>query len=278
MRCFAGSVPEGADIAYTFLFDTSFRPPQILLEGSRADVQAYLQQMDRIICISQSQIKKESHADIYKSAEVTVRSELEKQLGAEQTKARRLAEECDVLRVRLEELSRAARADEETIRKSAEQQWRERVAELKEEGGRLTTYMTEQLIDARAEIRSLNERLMVRDGQLKKSQGRGQLGELEFAETARSAGWTLERISGQARECDFKMDYCGIDVRFEIKNHTTNIPADDIKKFRRDMEEHRPLPITRVAYSAQSGKMILDKYLSISALLMNRSQSLYLCF
>lgn len=241
MRCFSRAEPAGSDLAYTFLFDTDFKVPQVLLEGTRAEVQSYLSQFHRLLEVERAHIQKETHGDIYKSVEAQLRTERDRLYEVERTKAARLAEECQVLRARLEEIGRGVRADEEAIRMQAERTWRERLAEMREESNKMNTYMSQQLEAVRAELRAAHERLMVRDGQLKKSQGRGQVGELEFAAVASSAaGWTLERISGQARECDFKMNYYGLDVRFEVKNHlATNIPAEDIKKFRRDMEEHR---------------------------------------
>lgn len=251
MRCFyraepiSGSAafgePVEGDLAYTFVFDAAFKVPQLLLEGTRAEVQSYLGQFQRLLEVERAHIQKESHSDIYKSVEAQLRADRDRLYESERAKATRLAEECEVLRARLDEIARGQRADEDAIRQQVERTWRERLAEMREENGKMSTYMSQQLEAARAELRATQERLMVRDGQLKKSQGRGQVGELEFAALASSAaGWNLERISGQARECDFKMNYYGLDVRFEVKNHlATNIPADDIKKFRRDMEEHR---------------------------------------
>ena len=118
--------------------------------------------------------------------------------------------------------------------------WRERLGELKAAGEAATALFREQLEAARADNRCLAERIMGRESALKSSQGRGRIGEDAFAEAAAVyAGWSLERIAGQARACDFKMRVGSFDCRFEIKNHNTPIPLADVQKFQRDMEEHR---------------------------------------
>ena len=221
---------------YTFAFESGFSVPRILLDGDVAEVQAYLQQLQRLMEGQKTWAQKEGQAAVVARLEATIRAESDERVRAAELKARRAEAEVAGLQERLA----AARADEGEVRARAEAPWRERLNEVKEECARTVGLLREQLEAGRAEARGLVEKVTAREMTLRSSQGRGRLGEDAFAEiAAASVGWSLERSAGEARACDFKMRYGTFDVRFEIKNHATPIPGADVQKFHRDMEEHR---------------------------------------
>ena len=244
MRAFQSSVmgPDGF-IAYTFQFEAGFAVPAVLLEGDVPEVQSYLQQVQRLVGNSKDWARAETSAETCKAIEARVRFQLSDQLRTAETdrlRCAKLAEECESLRARVEEMRSAAHADEDVVRVRLETSWRERLGEIRAESSASLTMLHQHLESMRAENRNLTEKLVGREMQLKSSQGRGRIGEDAFAEAAAAAcGWQLERSAGVARACDFTMRVANFDVRFEIKNHGTSIPGADIQKFYRDMEEHR---------------------------------------
>lgn len=234
--------PDGF-IAYTFQFETGFSIPSILLDGDVAEVQSYLLQVQRLVGCNKDWVRGETNAETCRAIEARIRFQMSDQLRAAETdrlRCAKLAEECEALRARVEEMRSATRADEDGVRTRLESSWRERLAEIKAESAGSLDLLRQQLEIMCIENRSLMEKLIGREMQLKSSQGRGRIGEDAFAEAAAAAcGWQLERSAGVARACDFKMRVANFDVRFEIKNHGTSIPGADIQKFYRDMEEHR---------------------------------------
>jgi hypothetical protein len=235
-RCFQGSVACDGLLAYTFNFTSDFAVPRIFLEGDVLEVQEYLLHFQRLLDGERAI----SQADIYRRAEEKVRGELGAEMGrlsrlleGEKARAQALSGELDVIKG-------LARADEDALRMRIEAVWRERLAETRAQSESTAALFREQMEAARAEVKSLQERVMTRDMTLRSSQGRGRIGEDAFAEAAeRLAGWNLERSAGEARACDFVMKAGTYNVRFEIKNHNTSIPGADISKFQRDLEEHR---------------------------------------
>jgi hypothetical protein len=260
MRCFQSSM-AGAEghVLYTFGFDSNFAVPRLLLDGDVTDVQAYLQQVQRLMEGQKTWAQKEGQATVVARLEAGLRAESEERVRAAEVRARRAEAEMAGLQERLA----AARADEGEVRARIEAPWRERLTEVREECGQMIGLLREQLEAGRTESRGLMERIAARDMTLRSSQGRGRLGEDAFAEAATSAvGWQLERSAGEARACDFKMRYGGFDVRFEIKNHATPIPGADVQKFYRDMEEHRECTgvgifvALNVALTATKGRLL----------------------
>lgn len=129
---------------------------------------------------------------------------------------------------------------EEEIRRRCDDAWTGRLLSVKEENDRLVGFMRAEMEELKRGLREAQERLYARELGTRVAQRRGRAGEDEFAAAALATqGWTLERVSDQARACDFFMRYNGCCVRFEVKNHENAVPGEDIKKFRRDMEEHR---------------------------------------
>ncbi len=260
MRCYQSSL-AGTDghVFYTFAFKSDFAMPRLLLDGDVHDVQAYLQQLQRLTESQKTWMQKESQSAVLAAAEAEKRAEMEEPIRTAEGKARRLETEVTGLQERLA----AARADEGEVRARIEAPWRERLVEMREECGRAVGLLREQLEAGRAEARGLMEKVAARDLTLRSSQGRGRLGEDAFAEAAAATvGWQLERSAGEARACDFKMRYGTFDVRFEIKNHATPIPGADVQKFYRDMEEHREstgvgvFVALNVALTATKGRLL----------------------
>ncbi len=234
-------------IELSLCLQDSFTVPNILMNGSISEVQEFLGFFDTFIKREHDAFNRQMAKDVGTSIEETIRKTLGEEHSAEIVRFRR---EIDVLERRLRETSgeaasmkgqldvlrSTARTAEEEIRKRLDEDWTRRLAAIKEEQDRMTTFLKEELIEAREQIRTF----MARESTLKSSVRRGRAGEDGFAAAAETAcGWKLDRIADEARACDFKMDYNGCCVRFEIKNHESSVPGEDIKKFRRDLEEHR---------------------------------------
>jgi hypothetical protein len=247
MRCFQGSLACDGLLNYTFQFESTFAVPRTLLEGDISDVQSYLLQFQRLLDAERGWIQKEGAGEAYKRAEADVRGELRGIVEGKEREISRLVRDLEAARTaakvaeaEAEAMRAAGRAEEESMRARLEVGWRERLGELKAVNEQNVALLREQLEAARTENRGLADRIIGREAALKSSQGRGRIGEDAFAEAAAVyAGWSLERIAGQARACDFKMRVNSFDCRFEIKNHNTPIPLADVQKFQRDMEEHR---------------------------------------
>ncbi len=231
-------------IELSLLLEDGFTVPNILTTGSIKEVQEFLGAFDTFMRREHDAFSRQLSKDVGASIEEEVRRTLGEEHRSEVAKLRR---EIDGLERRLREVTGEAatmkgqlevvrsegRAIEEEIRTRLESDWNRRLKELKEEQERLTTFLKTELVSAQ-------EKLMTRESVLKSSVRRGRAGEDEFSAAAESAcNWKLERIADEARACDFKMDYNGCCIRFEIKNHESSVPGEDIKKFRRDLEEHR---------------------------------------
>lgn len=252
MKCFVKleNHSDSHDL-YSFQIEKSFTLPRILMDGTVNEVQEFLGFFDGFFCREKDAFNKKQLKDITQQLEETIRGEVKEQFDRRlhqlqrdlDIAERRLKEsggEIATLRGQLEGVYAAGRTQEEEIRGRIDETWKERIAELKEEHNSWKKYFEERLQESQTELRAAQERLALRESALKTSARRGRAGEDAFAEAAAAAcGWNLERIADQARACDFKMDYNGTLVRFEIKNHEHSVPGEDIKKFRRDLEEHR---------------------------------------
>ncbi len=242
-------------VSYSFKLEKSFTLPSILASGTVNEVQEFLGFFDGFFSREKDAFNKKQLKDVTMGLEESIRTEVQEQFDRQIHQLRReldIAErrlkesggEAAALRGQLEGLmasmGAAGRIQEEEIRSRIDESWKERIAELKEEHNTWKRFFEERLQESQAELKAAQEKLFTRDSALKTSARRGRAGEDAFAEAASSAvGWNLERIADQARACDFKMDYNGTLVRFEIKNHEHSVPGEDIKKFRRDLEEHR---------------------------------------
>ncbi len=234
-------------IELSLCLQDSFTIPNILMNGTVIEVQEFLGFFDTFIKREHDAFNRQMAKDVGTSIEETIRKTLGEEHSAEVARfrreidglERRLREttgEAATMKGQLEVLRSSGRTAEEDIRKRLDEDWTRRLAGIKEEQDRMTTFLKEELAEAREQIRTF----MARESTLKSSVRRGRAGEDGFAAAAEAAcGWSLERIADEARACDFKMDYNGCCVRFEIKNHESAVPGEDIKKFRRDLEEHR---------------------------------------
>jgi hypothetical protein len=238
-------------IELSLQLEESFTIPTILMNGTVTEVQEFIGFFDTFIKRESDAFNRQKLKDVGAAVEEDVRRTLNEEHRVEATKLRkeidglerRLREtvaEAATMKGQLEAVRSDGRAIEEDIRAHIEENWTTRLRDIKEEQDRMITFLKSELAAARDQARGLQDKLMARESVLKSSVRRGRAGEDGFAAAAEVAcGWTLERIADEARACDFKMDYNGCCIRFEIKNHESSVPGEDIKKFRRDLEEHR---------------------------------------
>lgn len=229
----------------------SFTVPNILMNGTVTEVQEFLGFFDAFMKREHEIFTRQKSKDIGASIEEHVRqsmteehivetSRLKKEIDLLERKLRETTGESAALKGQLDVMKSGERTAEDEMRRRIEEDWTKRFKELKEEQERMTTFLKSELSAAKDQIRESQEKLMARESILKSSVRRGRAGEDGFAAAAEaSCNWKLEHIADEARACDFKMDYNGCIVRFEIKNHESAVPGEDIKKFRRDLEEHR---------------------------------------
>ncbi len=253
MKSFISSKPSSEDgyIEYSFQFEQTFTIPQILIDGTVKDVQEFLGFFNSFLRREHEVFSKQQSGVIGASIEESVRrtmseehrvelQRLQKELDTYERRYREISGEAATMRGQLDAARTQMRDIENDIKMRVDDSWRTRLSELRDEHSIMCNYLKEQLGGVKEELRAAQEKLAGRDSVLKSSVRRGRAGEDAFAEAALSAcGWNLERTAGIARACDFQMNYSDCLVRFEIKNHETTVPFEDIKKFRRDMEEHR---------------------------------------
>ncbi len=238
-------------IQVTCQFEKTFTVPRILMEGTVNEVQNFLQFFDSFYKREKELFAKHQLKDVGSNVEEMVRRQMEeehrismqrlqRELDAAERRYREVQGEAAALKGQIDAADAVSRTNNEFIVRQIDATWRQRLKEVREEQERSLGFIKEQLAYSNTELKAAQEKLMARESVLKSSVRRGKAGEDSFAAAAEAAcGWQLDRISDQARACDFKMDYNGCTVRFEIKNHETSVPGEDIKKFRRDMEEHR---------------------------------------
>lgn len=242
MRAFKYSSPaEGSNIIeYTWALPENYKVPQQLLTCSVEELQELLTFLDGFTRREKEAFKRSAAADISADIERSVRTECERVVMAAKRELSAAAAEVATLKGMLNVYRAEGRAMEDEIRRRCDDAWTGRLLGAKEENDKMMAYMRSEMENVRGELKEAQERLYTRESALKVSQRRGRAGEDEFAAAALAAqGWTLERVSDQARACDFFMNYNGCRVRFEVKNHESAVPGEDVKKFRRDLEEHR---------------------------------------
>ncbi len=110
------------------------------------------------------------------------------------------------------------------------------IQELKQEKNQLLTKLTtkEEKIDA------LQEKLQQRIAVQSNSSKRGQEGERDFQLlTSNMKSWALESVGKTKESADFRANIHSMEVRFEVKNHETEVPyTKNVDKFERDMKQH----------------------------------------
>lgn len=238
-------------IEYTCRFEPSFIVPNILMTGTVNEVQDFLGFFDSFMTREHEAFERRQAHDIGSAIESSVKRQLgeeharvverlQRDLDGAERRYKEVVGEMAGIRGQLDSVMSANKALEDDIRLKVDAAWTNRLTDLKAEQDRMCNFLKEQLAGVKEDLRGAQERLMARESVLKSSVRRGKAGEDSFAEAAAATvGWQLERISDQARACDFAFNYGDCLVRFEIKNHETSVPGEDIKKFRRDMEEHR---------------------------------------
>ncbi len=126
------------------------------------------------------------------------------------------------------------------LRRQAED-LRHRLEELKHEKATLTTKLAakEEKVDA------LQEKLQQRIAVQSNSSKRGAEGERDFQILSSNLkNWTLESVGKTKESTDFRAILHTLEVRFEVKNHETDVPyTKNVDKFERDMKQH---PATKV--------------------------------
>lgn len=235
----------------TICLSNKFTVPNIIMNGTINEVEEFLGFFDTFIRRESEAFNRQKLKDVGAAVEEGIRRQLGEEHSVETLRLKREIDsltnrlretvgEAATMKGQLESIRSNSRSAEEDIRRRLEGDWTRRLSDIKEEQDRMTAFLKSELATARDQVRDAQERLMARESILKSSVRRGRAGEDGFAAAAESScGWTLERIADEARACDFKMDYNGCLVRFEIKNHESSVPGEDIKKFRRDLEEHR---------------------------------------
>ncbi len=227
-------------IEYTWTLRQDYNIPQRLLVCGVEEFQDLLTFMDGFQRREKEAFSRAAAADISADIERTVRAECEGLVAKAKREAAAANAEVATLKGMLAGYREEGRAMEDEIRRRCDDAWTGRLLGMKEENDRLVGFLREEMEELKKGLREAQERLYARDLSTRVAQRRGKAGEDEFAAAAAAAqGWTLERVSDQARACDFRMNYNGCCVRFEVKNHENSVPGEDIKKFRRDMEEHR---------------------------------------
>ncbi len=108
----------------------------------------------------------------------------------------------------------------------------------------MVEFYKEQLTTATQRTVVLEEKLLEKTAINKTSSRRGRAAEETFAEQAAAVcGWSCERTADVSHSCDYRAVIAGLTVLFELKNYTNIVPAKEIQKFRRDMDEHREVHV-----------------------------------
>jgi hypothetical protein len=106
-------------------------------------------------------------------------------------------------------------------------------------------HLNAKLTTKEEKIDLLQEKLQQRIAIQSNSSKRGQEGEKDFkALTSNIKSWILESVGKTKESTDFRSLIHTLEVRFEVKNHETEVPyAKNVDKFERDMKTH---PNTKV--------------------------------
>jgi len=105
----------------------------------------------------------------------------------------------------------------------------------------MVQFYKNQLMVSNERSVALEEKLFDRNAAMKSSVRRGRYAEEEFAEQAAANGLNCERTADMSHCGDYIATIAGLSVMFEIKNYTNVVPAKEVQKFRRDMDEHREI-------------------------------------
>jgi hypothetical protein len=171
----------------------------------------------------------------------------------------RLGAQVQRLQLQLQRCEQQLEDDKRRARESVENEYKGMIAELKGVAARTAEDYTVKLAASRAaademvqfyknqlttsneRAAALEEKLFDRTAAMKSSVRRGRYAEEEFAAQAAANGWNCERTADTSHCGDYTASIAGLTVMFEIKNYTNVVPAKEVQKFRRDMDEHREI-------------------------------------
>lgn len=154
-----------------------------------------------------------------------------------------------------EEAIRIARAElraEATSNTKLLTELSERISDLKKEKQSLYDKLSikedehkQERIQLSTKLEELQEKLQQRIAIQSNSSKRGLEGEKDFQRlTSHVKDWTLESVGKTKESADFRASIHSMEVRFEVKNHETEVPyTKNVDKFERDMKAH---PSTKV--------------------------------
>jgi len=116
-----------------------------------------------------------------------------------------------------------------------------RLEDLKHEKTSLAT----KLASKEEKVDALQEKLQQRIAVQSNSSKRGAEGERDFQTLCSTLkNWTLDSVGKTKESTDFRAILHTLEVRFEVKNHETDVPyTKNVDKFERDMKQH---PATKV--------------------------------
>lgn len=100
-------------------------------------------------------------------------------------------------------------------------------------------YYDPKLIELQQKNEELNTKLNERNLVYENSSKKGKEGENNIFNLLNSLfpNANIEDTHSQARSGDIRIDYLGVQILFENKNFSSNVPKRDIEKFRRDVHE-----------------------------------------
>jgi len=214
----------------TLTVPSSFQLPIFLAQATPVQTEQALQLADLLLetglSFRDDSEKKHLRHQIHQLQSTTVESVREEALRIAKAELRAEVHGKDAL---LSELRRQA----EDLRRSLE--------DLKQEKGNLATKLAakEEKVDA------LQEKLQQRIAVQSNSSKRGAEGERDFQILSSNLkNWTLESVGKTKESTDFRAILHTLEVRFEVKNHETDVPyTKNVDKFERDMKQH---PYTKV--------------------------------
>ncbi len=115
---------------------------------------------------------------------------------------------------------------------------------MEENTRNMVDFYKEQINKLQQKTVGLEEKLYEKTVVSKTSAKRGRHAEEEFAvQAAAICGWSCERTADTSHSCDYRTLLYGLNVLFELKNYTNIVPAKEVQKFRRDMDEHREVHV-----------------------------------
>jgi len=115
----------------------------------------------------------------------------------------------------------------------------ENFAKLNEIRNQERQYYDPKLLELNHKNEELNAKLNERNLVYENSSKKGKEGENDILKVLTSLlpNALIEDTHAQARSGDIRIEYLGVQILYENKNFTSNVPKRDIEKFRRDVKE-----------------------------------------